>query len=296
MGSSRTSALLLASILMLGFSCGAHAQPTSAAAATAAFREKLDQLSRQIQTVEQQFSVVMKRIESSSRLTAADFEAPELDKAMEAYADALKADVEEALADADTWAKTNGREGNAAKLTAYEAVVKGHEARMAAIQKRADALYSKIKSGAVTLDAAMLASFSTADRAQFGDFLSPAGRKHYPADLVPGSRTSLEVPRFAALNESFKALAPTMTNLKACTDWVAGSVITPAGAAMAAGCAAACAFAWPSCIACVGLVAGLTVQNWNVFKTCWSGSAKGRWTPLWLWRTKCVAFLTLLVG
>jgi len=286
--------LLIGSILFAGFGLAAHAQ-SAQRPADAAFRDKLLQLDRQMALVEQRFGVAAKQIESSAKLTAQDYQAPALEQGMEAYAAALKSVLEEALTDTERAAKTNGREGDATKLPALEALMKAHERKMTAMQTRGDNIYAQIKAGRIVLDRAVLEPFSPAEREEFSSFLSAAGRKPYPVELVPGSRSSLEFPRFADLTGSVRNAANRLS-VKGCTDWIAGSIIGTAEGAALAGCAAACAYAWPSCIACVGLVAGLTVQNWSVFQSCWSGSGKGRWTPLWLWRTKCVAFLVLIVG
>jgi len=289
--------LLLGAVLACICDLSARAQGAQRSTVpTAAFQQKLAQLNSQLQTVEQRFGAGARRIESSARIGVQDLQAPDIEQAMEGYTETLKVLTEEALADAERAAKSQGREGDARKLALLETMVKSHEGRTALLRNRADRLYAQVKSGQVVLDRAVLEQLSPAERQEFGDFVSTTARKRYPAELVPGSRATLELPQLGKLADSLFQTARSRINLAACADWILDSIVTPAHPAMLAGCAGACTYAWPSCIACVGLATGLTVQSWSIFRNCWNGSGKPRWTPLWLYRTYCVSALVAIVG
>lgn len=288
--------LLISATFVAGYNVTARAQSNSRLAATGAFQERLTQLDQHLQTAEQRFGAAAKQIESSSRITARDMEASAVDQAMEAYTEALKAATEDALADAERVAKSQGREGNAQKLALLETLVKTHERRTLALRTRSEKVYAQVKAGTIVLDRPVLDALSPAEREEFGNFLTASARKRYPADLVPGSRTMLEFPRLAQFADSMIQTARSQISLRGSADWILGSIVTPADSAMLIGCAAACSYAWPSCVACVGLATGLTVQNWSIFRNCWNGSGKPRWTPLWLYRTYCVSALVAIVG
>src|SRR5688572_25072886 len=83
-------------------------------------------------------------------------EAQGLEQDMEDYGNSMKAAFDGALKETDTAASTQGKQGNPARLAAFDAVAKRHEQRTQVVKQRIETIQNGIQVGAVDLDDSVL--------------------------------------------------------------------------------------------------------------------------------------------
>jgi hypothetical protein len=270
---NRRSILSIAAMTVLGLALlpgsTVAQQPPAVRTVSPAFNAKLDLLEPLLSTVEQHFAIRAAAINATKAVSQADMDTPAFFDAVQGYASALKARYDEAANDANAAAISEGREGNVANLQRFEDFAKAHADRLTSLQARADNIQTQIRSGAIQPDREILLKATPQERADFQSFLTPGGRtqiqERHP-DLFP--RTSLDFPQYAG---SVVPASPLFSKLRKSgagsrTSLIAGWIVTPAEAAISAGCVLVCTAVaagtvttagtavatWPLCFACVG--------------------------------------------
>lgn len=256
--------------------------------------------------IERQFA----QIEKNQLITAEDSEA--ISKATLSYAEAMKTALDNALQNAETLAKTQGKEGSIAPLDTFEKAEKANEPRLKKLEERANAVDKQIKSGTIRIDKPIIEELSIPERRELIDSLEVPTReiyiKEYPELFKPALELQAPQKSLKSLNEEsleYQSLMPKNTQNTVANYYVGTTVseilqnvsnilIPPAYAVAAAPCVAlAIAKNWPALLRCV-VNAGIQATNiYNEFVACWNG-ARGFFK--WLKRVFCVARLIIRIA
>lgn len=286
-----TLSLFLAGGLM-AFGAAVQAQPKPGTDATPAFKAKLEPLGGKLRNIEQRVDALVAKVNKRKLITEADMEDAELDKAMQEYADAMKAAYDDAIKQAEQAARSKGKEGNTADLKAFEDLAKAHDKLMKRVEAKTRKVEAQIRAGVIRLDKPVLQKATPAERDEFRKQLKPEGiremEKLHP-DLFKPGKTSLLSPQPESAGAPLLAAAGYCAPL---LGQLGDLLVSPAHAAIALPCVAPCAAKnWGACAACVVNAGAQAVEAYNSFVRCWNGNGKPWWVPRWLWRTGCVAAL-----
>ena len=250
--------LLAGFVLWGGGYTPASAQAPAMRTVTPAYKAQIDALTPQLRNFEARFNARAQRIISAKSITADDQEDAELERMMETYAAAMKEAFDAATRDARQAGDTKGAQGNIANLRAFEDLAKSHSASVNRLQAQSTAIQSQLKSGAIKLDRAFLERATPQQRGEFLQFLRAPARQELQRDnptLFPRRGGNLlDMLQLADLgaNATFWGWVERREQLsvRACVDWLASSIISPAEAAIAIPCIAVCyAQQWTACVA-----------------------------------------------
>lgn len=277
--------LLLAASFCLVGSVAFAAPPVPAA-----FKQKLNANDVMLKGLESRAATIL------SRKTVGP-ESDNLEKEMYAYAERMKAAMDQAVSEADKAAKSGGRQGNVALLDSFETMAKAHEVRANRMAKNFERIEAGVKTGEITLDKSLLMRMSPQEKNEFKRNLTPQGlqkmERMHPDIFRPGmsGRTSLNF--LDGLDGERMACA-----VKEAGGFLANGIgdffVRDAEAMYAAPCIGPCiAKNWAACTACVVAIGPKAIQAWNNFVSCWNGSCSCRWYKPWCCAQKawCLAKL-----
>jgi len=251
-----------------------------------AFKAKIDPAGLKLGAIES----ILSRVETQKLITDKDSE--DLGKTMYEYAEAMKVALDEALKDAEEAAKSKGEKGSIESLKSFEDTAKAHEGKLKGIETKTKTIQDQLKIGTIRLDKPLLQKMTPVERKEFRKFLAPQGIKEMeklhpdlfkPVEKPGASIELIEVTRIADNVQGFCSSLP---------EEISNFLVTPAEAALAAGCIGPCiAKKWSECAACIAGKGPEARAAWNTFVSCWNGCGKC-WKP-WTWwcKTKCLAKL-----
>lgn len=199
-----------------------------------------------------------------------------------AYVSDMDAAFNQAMADAQLAAQTNGTSGSIKEMNTLEQLAARHEKRVTALNKSADDFMTALKAGTVRLDPDCLKSRSAAELVEFYMFLDPAARALYPELKSVGPHASLDMPAYAAMGDRTLDLSQAEAP---CLHVIA--------------CYSICASQnWAPCLSCIVQHSAMLVSYYvNSFLPCWN-TLKGKpwWAPAWAWRSGCALALIVQVA
>lgn len=251
-----------------------------------AFKAKIDPAGLKIGAIES----ILIRVETQKLITDKDSE--DLGKTMYEYAEAMKAALDEALKDAEEAAKSKGEKGSTESLKSFEDTAKAHEARLKGIERKTKAIEGQLKMGTIRLDKPLLQKMAPVEMKEFRKFLSPEGNrqmeKMHPDLFKPGvpmkPGASLNLIEMSQLADNVQGFCSSLP------ENISNFLVSPAEAALAAGCIGPCiAKKWSECFACIAGKGPDAIKAWNTFLSCWNGCGTC-WKP-WNWwcKAKCLA-------
>ncbi|WP_414549293.1 hypothetical protein [Anabaena sp. CCY 0017] len=124
-----------------------------------------------------QLETALNQVESRKVATLKDTEAVE--QAAFAYAEAIKAGLDNALKEAETLAKTEGKQGSINALVTFEKAEKANQPRLEKIGERANTIERQIKVGTIRLDRSIIQNLSVPERRELLDSLEPPAKQIY---------------------------------------------------------------------------------------------------------------------
>jgi hypothetical protein len=253
--------------------------------------------------IERQFS----QIEKKKVVTAEDSEA--ISQATLSYAEAMKTALDNALKNAETLAKTQGRQGSINPLDTFEKAEKANQPRLQRLQERANAVDNQIKSGNIRIDKPIIQKLSIPERRELIDSLEVPARQIYiqkqPELFKPALELQAPQKSLKSLNEEsleYQSLMPKNTQNTVANYYVGTTVseilqnvsnilMPPAYAVAAAPCVKlAITKNWTALATCVVNAGGQATSIYNQFVDCWK-RASGFFK--WLKRVGCVAKLII---
>lgn len=208
----------------------------------------------------EQITSAGEQLRSTRLLTARDFEvSPD-----QAYASGMYDIFIETAGNAKLASDSKGARGDVQGLRLFEDLAEVHEATLGREVGNNDDFMARIRSGEVLIDPKYVATWSPRDRAGFKAFLSPSAVRAYP---------SLVSVTPAAMPQAFAA-----------------SELTGQACSVALPCITPCINKnWAACAACIGKAIPTAKAAYSKFLSCWNGAGKPKWTPLFVWRAKCLA-------
>ncbi len=143
-----------------------------------------------------QLETALNQVETRKVVTLADTEAVE--KTAFAYAEAIKAGLDNALKEAETLAKTEGKQGSINDLVTFEKAEKANQPRLEKIGARANTIERQIKVGTIKLDRSIIQNLSVPERRELLDSLEPPAKQIYlreqPALFKPALELQINNP------------------------------------------------------------------------------------------------------
>jgi hypothetical protein len=198
-------------------------------------------------------------------------------KADTAYMSDMVATFNQAMADAQLAAQTNGASGNVKELNMLEELAIRHQKRVTALNESGDDFVNALKFGRVRLDDECLNSRSHAELEEFYLFLDPSVRKSYKQLNGLGPQETLDMPS-PAVPDARGAEAP-------CLHVIA--------------CYSVCsAKNWVACLTCISQhSAALLSYYFSSFLPCWNNLQGKPWyIPAAIWRLGCALSLIIQVA
>lgn len=252
----------------------APAQPPAKPTVTAispAVKAKLDPAVLKLSAIEGR----LKTIETRKVITVED--ADQMGDTMYKYAEEMYAAFEAAMKEAETYAKSEGKEGSIQSLVQFEKTAKAHENKLKQLEPRFQALDKNIRAGVVMYDRPLLEKMEKSDLQEFIKSLSPPARQKYqkrdPMIFQKlGPMSDLEEPQ----KEAVTWKVPSVRSLS-------HLLVSPAEARIAAGCIGDClARNWSACASCLASKGPQARECWNTFVSRWKDCGKC-WKPSTWW-------------
>jgi hypothetical protein len=257
---------------------------------------------------------LLNQVESKRVATLQDTE--EVEQAAFAYAEAMKAGLDNALRNADILARTQGRQGSISPLETFEKAEQANQPRLEKIAQRTDTIERQIKGGAIRVDQSIIQNLSVPERRNLLESLEPPVQQIYlreqpalfkPVLEAPVNLPLLEVPRdnlkfLEDTSDKFQSFVPENTQNKLSSYDIGVAVssmmqsinnmlIPPAYAIAAAPCVGlAVSKNWTALAGCVTNASSQARNIYNEFVRCWNNARN----PFrWLKRTACVTRLII---
>ncbi|MEA5573082.1 hypothetical protein [Calothrix sp. UHCC 0171] len=234
-----------------------------------------------------QIETLFAKVENTKVATFRDSE--EVEQAALAYAEAMKAGLDDALKNAETLAKTQGKKGSITPLDTFEKAEKANQPRLQKIEARANALDNQIKAGNIKVDRTIIQKLTVPERRELLDSLQPAVRETYIREQPALFKPVLNAPRknLKSLNEE-----NTQNKVAKVSDMVpnVNNMLIPSTYAAAGVPCIRLAISkqWTKLAACVANAGSQAKSIYNQFRSCWNNTRR----PLrWLKRARCVARL-----
>jgi hypothetical protein len=139
-----------------------------------------------------QLETVLKQVERNKVATLKDTEAVE--QAAFAYAEAIKAGLDNALKEAETLAKTEGKQGSINSLVAFEKAEKVNQPRLEKIGERANTIERQIIVGTIKLDKSIIQNLSVPERRELLDSLEAPAKQIYLREQPKLFNPALKLP------------------------------------------------------------------------------------------------------
>ena len=143
-----------------------------------------------------QLETALNQVERRKVATLKDTEAVE--QAAFAYAESIKAGLDNALKEAETLAKTEGKQGSINDLVTFEKAEKANQPRLEKIGERANTIERQIKVGTIKLDRSIIQNLSVPERRELLDSLEPPAKQIYlreqPALFKPALELQINNP------------------------------------------------------------------------------------------------------
>ncbi|MDB9374274.1 hypothetical protein [Nodularia sphaerocarpa] len=143
-----------------------------------------------------QLETALNQVERNKVATLKDTEAVE--QAAFAYAEAIKAGLDSALKEAETLAKTEGKQGSINALVTFEKAEKANQPRLEKIEQRANTIERQIQVGTIRLDKSIIQNLSVPERRELLDSLEPPAKQIYlreqPALFNPALELQINNP------------------------------------------------------------------------------------------------------
>jgi hypothetical protein len=236
--------------------------------------------------------------------------------------------VPNALKEAETLAKTEGKQGSINSLVAFEKAEKVNQPRLEKIGVRANTIERQITVGTIKLDKSIIQNLSVPERRELLDSLEAPAKQIYlrkqpalfkpalelqinnPNLQTPQINPNLQTPRnnLKFLEDKFEKLQSfvpgnlenTLANyhigmaVSGMMESISNMLIPPAYAAAAIPCIGlAVARDWNGLAVCVGKAGSEATSIYNQFVRCWRNAKR----PFrWLKRTRCVARLLVRIA
>jgi hypothetical protein len=256
-----------------------------------------------------QLETALKQVESRKVVTLQDTEAVE--QAAFAYAEAMKAGLDNALKQAETLAATQGKQGSIQPLNTFEQAEKANQPRLEKIGERANTIERQIQVGSIKLDRSIIQNLSVPERRELLETLETPAQQIYlreqPALFNPGLQNqqlnpNLQTPRnqlkfLEETSNKLQSLIPANANyqisiaVSEMMSSISNMLIPPAYAAAAVPCIGlAVSGNWGGLAACVVKAGSQATSIYNQFVSCWN-NAKNPFR--WLKRAACVTRLII---
>ncbi|MDB9329400.1 hypothetical protein [Nodularia spumigena] len=273
-----------------------------------------------------QLETALNQVERKKVATLKDTE--QVEQAAFAYAEAIKAGLDNALKEAETLAKTEGKQGNINSLVTFEKAEKANQPRLEKIEQRANTIERQIKVGTIRLDKSIIQNLSVTERRELLESIEPPAKQIYlreqptlfkPALELQINNPVLETPEINPILETprnnlkfledkfdkFQSFVPanienTLANyhigiaVSGMMQSISNMLIPPAYAAAAIPCIGyAVAGKWTALAACVVKAGSEATSIYNQFVSCWNNAKR----PFrWLKRSRCVARLIVRIA
>ncbi|WP_414529635.1 hypothetical protein [Nodularia chucula] len=252
-----------------------------------------------------------------------------IEKAAFAYAEAMKAGLDSALKEAETLAKTEGKQGSINPLGTFEKAEQTNKPRLEKIGERANLIERQIKTGAIRLDRSIIQNLSVPERQELLESLETPAQQIYlreqpalfqPVLQQPGIKPILQNPQInpnlqtpqinpnlqippnqlkflEETSSKLQSFVPANANYQislAVTGMmtsISNMLIPPAYAAAAIPCIGlAVSGNWGGLAACVAKAGSQATSIYNQFVSCWNNARN----PFrWLKRAGCVTRLII---
>jgi hypothetical protein len=265
-----------------------------------------------------QLETALNQVERKKVATLKDTE--QVEQAAFAYAEALKAGLDNALKEAETLAKTEGKQGSINSLVTFEKAEKANQPRLEKIEQRANTIERQIKVGTIRLDKSIIQNLL--------ESIEPPAKQIYlreqptlfkpalelqinnPTLQTPQINPTLQTPRnnlkfLEDKFDKFQSFVPanienTLANyhigiaVSGMMQSISNMLIPPAYAAAAIPCIGyAVAGKWTALAACVVKAGSEATSIYNQFVSCWNNAKR----PFrWLKRSRCVARLIVRIA
>ncbi|WP_232288156.1 hypothetical protein [Nodularia spumigena] len=273
-----------------------------------------------------QLETALNQVERKKVATLKDTE--QVEQAAFAYAEALKAGLDNALKEAETLAKTEGKQGSINSLVTFEKAEKANQPRLEKIEQRANTIERQIKVGTIRLDKSIIQNLSVTERRELLESIEPPAKQIYlreqptlfkpalelqinnPTLQTPQINPTLQTPRnnlkfLEDKFDKFQSFVPanienTLANyhigiaVSGMMQSISNMLIPPAYAAAAIPCIGyAVAGKWTALAACVVKAGSEATSIYNQFVSCWNNAKR----PFrWLKRSRCVARLIVRIA
>ncbi|KZL48123.1 hypothetical protein A2T98_19605 [Nodularia spumigena CENA596] len=273
-----------------------------------------------------QLETALNQVERKKVATLKDTE--QVEQAAFAYAEAIKAGLDNALKEAETLAKTEGKQGNINSLVTFEKAEKANQPRLEKIEQRANTIERQIKVGTIRLDKSIIQNLSVTERRELLESIEPPAKQIYlreqptlfkpalelqinnPTLQTPQINPTLQTPRnnlkfLEDKFDKFQSFVPanienTLANyhigiaVSGMMQSISNMLIPPAYAAAAIPCIGyAVAGKWTALAACVVKAGSEATSIYNQFVSCWNNAKR----PFrWLKRSRCVARLIVRIA
>ncbi|AVZ30028.1 hypothetical protein [Nodularia spumigena] len=273
-----------------------------------------------------QLETALNQVERKKVATLKDTE--QVEQAAFAYAEAIKAGLDNALKEAETLAKTEGKQGSINSLVTFEKAEKANQPRLEKIEQRANTIERQIKVGTIRLDKSIIQNLSVTERRELLESIEPPAKQIYlreqptlfkpalelqinnPTLQTPQINPTLQTPRnnlkfLEDKFDKFQSFVPanienTLANyhigiaVSGMMQSISNMLIPPAYAAAAIPCIGyAVAGKWTALAACVVKAGSEATSIYNQFVSCWNNAKR----PFrWLKRSRCVARLIVRIA
>jgi hypothetical protein len=254
-----------------------------------------------------QLETALKQVERKKVATLKDTEAVE--QAAFAYAEAMKAGLDNALKEAETLAKTQGKQGSINALVTFEKAEKANQPQLEKIGQRTNTIERQIQVGTIRVDRSIIDNLSVPERQELLESLEPPAKQIYlreqpalfkPVLNTPQINPNLQTPgnnlKFLEDKfDQFQSFVPGNYDVSIAVSGMMQSIsnmlIPPAYAAAAIPCIGhAVKGNWPALASCVAKAGSEARSTYNQFVRCWNNAKR----PFrWLKRTACVTKLII---
>ncbi|MDP5338461.1 MAG: hypothetical protein NWQ28_07765 [Nodularia sp. (in: cyanobacteria)] len=140
-----------------------------------------------------QLETALNQVERKKVATLKDTE--EIEQAAFAYAEAIKAGLDNALKEAETLATTEGKQGSINSLVTFEKAEKENQPRLEKIEQRVNTIERQIKVGTIRLDRSIIQNLSVPERQELLESLEPPAKEIYLREQPTLFKPVLELQR-----------------------------------------------------------------------------------------------------
>lgn len=156
-----------------------------------------------------QLETALNQVERKKVATLKDTE--QVEQAAFAYAEAMKAGLDNALKEAETLATTQGKQGSINALETFEKAEQANQPRLEKIGQRTETIEKQIKVGTIKLDRSIIQNLSVPERRELLESLEPPAKQIYlreqpalfkPVLQTPQTNPILETPRINPILET----------------------------------------------------------------------------------------------